>query len=135
MSIYIQNLTGLSISEPPAYTVYVTGGVYIPMINTLCIESQYSRLYKLLLSSSYAKTQPLTRLPELPFPMRPALTPQLRMTPNQTDATVCLQYTRGSDVPIVQPLLAIFLEQYSAGVEISQHQEVMIPKLTETRNH
>ena len=43
------------------------GGVWIPIINTIFIESKYSRLSKLFLSLSYPKTQPLALLQELPF--------------------------------------------------------------------
>jgi len=41
---------------------YVTGVFSIPITNSIFIESKYSHLSNLFLSSSYPKTQPLARL-------------------------------------------------------------------------
>jgi len=61
--------------------------------------------------------------------------PLLPTYPNVNVATDRLQYRQGLHFPALQPLLGIFLDGWSAGVEIPQHQVVDILELIETQNH
>jgi hypothetical protein len=84
------------------------------------MESKYSRLSNLFLSSSYPKTQPLALQHECSLSELLIQTPQPLTFLYRKGATARIQYRRRLGLVIEHPLLGKFLEGSSAGVEISQ---------------